>query len=193
MMNFISLFFLFSFIKYNKLYFQLQNDFNVSIKFPAKDSEGEAVNVITITGRKEKIDEAREAIVALIPVTHEYPLDAIFHSDLIGQKGAGLQELTKEYNITIKVPQKAAEGEEATSKFFLWKWLELENNRFLSDSITLMGKADLVEKVTSLLDEKRKVWEANAEDRRLRNYTETIEIEPIFHSRIIGVKVNNFE
>ena len=60
------------------------------------------------------------------------------------------------------------------------------------DSITLMGKADLVEKVTSLLDEKRKVWEANAEDRRLRNYTETIEVEPIFHSKIIGVKVKYF-
>ena len=58
-----------------------------------------------------------------------------------------------------------------------------------SDSITLMGKADLVEKVKAQLDEKRKVWEANAEDRKLRNYTETIEIEPIFHSKIIGVKV----
>ena len=52
-----------------------------------------------------------------------------------------------------------------------------------------MGKAELVEKVTALLDEKRQVWEANAEDRRLRNYTETIEVEPIFHSKIIGVKV----
>ena len=52
-----------------------------------------------------------------------------------------------------------------------------------------MGKADLVEKVKAQLDEKRKVWEANAEDRKLRNYTETIEIEPIFHSKIIGVKV----
>ena len=101
--------------------FQLQNDFNVSIKFPAKDSTEDRVNIITITGRKEKIDEAREAIIALIPVTHEYPLDSIFHSDLIGQKGAGLQELTKEYNITIKVPQKAAEGEEPKSKYLTFQ------------------------------------------------------------------------
>ena len=40
----------------------------------------------------------------------------MFHSDLIGQKGAGLQELTSKYNINIKVPQKPAEGEEPTSK-----------------------------------------------------------------------------
>ena len=93
----------------------------MSIKFPAKDSTEDRVNIITITGRKEKIDEAREAIIALIPVTHEYPLDSIFHSDLIGQKGAGLQELTKEYNITIKVPQKAAEGEEPKSKFLTFQ------------------------------------------------------------------------
>ena len=34
---------------------------------------------------------------------------------------AGLQELTKEYNITIKVPQKAAEGEEPKSKFLTFQ------------------------------------------------------------------------
>ena len=61
------------------------------------------------------------------------------------------------------------------------------------DSITLMGKADLVEKVKAQLDEKRTVWEANAEDRKLRNFTDTIEIEPIFHSKIIGVKVHFFQ
>jgi len=148
---------------------ELQNDFNVQIKFPSKDQE-ENVNIITISGRKEKIDEARAAIIALIPVTQEYPLDAMFHSDLIGQKGAGLQELTSQYNINIKVPQKPAEGEEPTN------------------SITLIGKADIVETVVGVLDEKKKGWEADAEDRKLRNYTETIEVDPIFHSKIIGYK-----
>ena len=100
----------------------MQNDFNVQIKFPSKDQE-ENVNIITISGRKEKIDEARAAIIALIPVTQEYPLDAMFHSDLIGQKGAGLQELTSKYNINIKVPQKPAEGEEPTSKFQNLGWI----------------------------------------------------------------------
>lgn len=60
----------------------------------------------------------------------------------------------------------------------------------ISDSITLIGKADIVESVVGVLDEKKKGWEADAEDRKLRNYTETIEVDPIFHSKIIGYKVN---
>jgi len=54
----------------------------------------------------------------------------------------------------------------------------------------LIGKADIVESVVGVLDEKKKGWEADAEDRKLRNYTETIEVDPIFHSKIIGYKVN---
>ena len=64
------------------------------------------------------------------------------------------------------------------------------NFKFLIlDSITLIGKADIVETVVGVLDEKKKGWEADAEDRKLRNYTETIEVDPIFHSKIIGYKV----
>ena len=55
----------------------------------------------------------------------------------------------------------------------------------------MIGKADIVESVVGVLDEKKKGWEADAEDRKLRNYTETIEVDPIFHSKIIGYKVNN--
>ena len=92
----------------------------MQIKFPSKD-QAEDVNLIMVSGRKEKIDLARAAIVALIPVTQEYPLEAIYHADLIGKSGAGLQELTKEFNINIKVPQRPAEGEEPTSKFCIIK------------------------------------------------------------------------
>ena len=71
-----------------------------------------------------------------------------------------------------------------------WKnSLRIEVIIFILDSITLIGKADIVETVVGVLDEKKKGWEADAEDRKLRNYTETIEVDPIFHSKIIGYKV----
>jgi predicted PilT family ATPase len=150
---------------------ELQNEFNVSIKFPSKGEEStDEMNLIQISGRKEKIDLARAAIIALIPITREYPLEAIFHADLIGKSGAGLQELTKEFNINIKVPQKPTEGEEPTN------------------SITLIGKVELVESVIEVLDEKKKKWEEDAEDRKLRNYSENIQVDGIFHSKIIGHK-----
>ena len=48
----------------------------------------------------------------------------------------------------------------------------------------------MVEQVVENLNEKKKEWEDQAEDRRLRNHTETLEVDPIFHSKIIGIKVN---
>ena len=36
---------------------------------------------------------------------------------------------------------------------------------------------------------KKKGWEANAEDRALRNYSEIIEVHQMFHPKIIGQKV----
>jgi len=148
---------------------ELQNDFNVQIKFPSKDQE-ENINTIYITGRAERIAEARVAITALIPISKVYELDALYHPTLIGQGGSGLQEITKEYNITIDVPGRPEEGAEP------------------QNHITLMGQAEMVEKVIAVLDAKREGWEAQAEDRRLRNYTETIEVDPIFHPKIIGPK-----
>jgi hypothetical protein len=63
-------------------------------------------------------------------------------------------------------------------------------NNFLSlDSITLVGKQEVIDSVIELLDEKKKGWEANAEDRALRNYSEIIEVHQMFHPKIIGQKV----
>ena len=60
---------------------------------------------------------------------------------------------------------------------------------FISDSITLVGKQEVIDSVIELLDEKKKGWEANAEDRALRNYSEIIEVHQMFHPKIIGQKV----
>lgn len=148
---------------------EIQSDFNVNIKFPGRD-EVEDSDTITVSGREEKVEAAKAAIIALIPVTVEYDLPADYHRDLIGQGGSGLKAIQEDFpSIRINVP-KRADGEE------------------LKDSITLVGKQEVIDSVIELLNEKKKGWEANAEDRALRNYSEIIEVHQMFHPKIIGQK-----
>ena len=95
--------------------FQIQANFNVQIKFPGREPTDEENNTIFISGRAEKVAEAKEAILALVPVTVEYELNASYHRDLIGEKGNGLKEITTEFPIRITVPKKE-EGQEPSGQ-----------------------------------------------------------------------------
>jgi len=148
---------------------EIQANFNVQIKFPGREPTDEENNTIFISGRAEKVAEAKEAILALVPVTVEYELNASYHRDLIGEKGNGLKEITTEFPIRITVPKKE-EGQEP------------------SDIITLVGKAELVDGCVARLNELKIKWEAAAEDRERASYSETIEVHQMFHSKIIGQK-----
>ena len=88
----------------------------MQIKFPGREPSEEENNTIHISGRAEKVAEAKDAILALVPVTVEYELDATYHRDLIGEKGNGLKEITTDFPIRITVPKKE-EGEEPSSEF----------------------------------------------------------------------------
>ena len=90
-----------------KTILQIQSDFNVNIKFPGRD-EPDDCNTITVSGREEKVEAAKAAIIALIPVTFEYELAADYHRDLIGQGGSGLKAIQSEFpSIRITVPKRA--------------------------------------------------------------------------------------
>ena len=93
------------FQKNQTYFFKIQSDFNVNIKFPGRD-EAEESNTITVSGREEKVEAAKAAIIALIPVTVEYDLLADYHRDLIGQGGSGLKAIQEDFpSIRINVPK----------------------------------------------------------------------------------------
>lgn len=147
---------------------EIQNEYNVNIKFPGRDDTTENCSIL-ISGRVEKVEEAKLAIIALVPVTVEYELQSIYHRDLIGEKGSGLKEITDAFPIKITVPKRNEETEP-------------------QNFITLSGKQELVDGVVAALDEKKQEWIKNAEDRERRSYTETIEVHAMFHPKIIGPK-----
>uniref|UniRef100_A0A6Q2XLU3 Vigilin n=1 Tax=Esox lucius TaxID=8010 RepID=A0A6Q2XLU3_ESOLU len=70
--------------------------------------EGETVprrcDIITISGRTEKCELAKTALLALVPVTEDVQVSYDLHRYIIGQKGSGIRKMMEEYEVNIWVP-----------------------------------------------------------------------------------------
>nr|XP_006014600.1 PREDICTED: vigilin-like [Latimeria chalumnae] len=98
---------------------QVTRDYDVQIKFPDReDNPGQDTHpqengdvsieldptpkkcdLILISGRKEKCEAARNALLALVPVTFEVEVPFDLHRYIIGQKGSGIRKIMEEYEV----------------------------------------------------------------------------------------------
>lgn len=96
----------------------IQSDFDVSIKFPDKDTGGHgsdagvAVNgfdsnksrdIIIVRGKKDKCLAAKDALFAMVPIEREITVPFKYHRFIIGQKGEFVRSLMDENDVNIKV------------------------------------------------------------------------------------------
>lgn len=163
----------------------LQHDLDVKIKFPSRPSKAEqlnggspaeaaeetesgksvaASNTITITGRKENCEKAREALLALVPVTLTVDIPFEFHRFVIGQKGSEVRDLMDKFQVQIRVPP-------ATEK---------------SDTISVIGTAENARRAQEALKEKLLKLEGEKADREARNHQVSFQVDPLYHPKIIG-------
>ena len=93
---------------------QITADFDVGVKFPERVEDKSAVSddgvtpvsdIIKIHGRKEQAEEAREALLALVPVTKELSIPYDYHRFIIGAKGKDVRSMMDKYNVRIAIPQ----------------------------------------------------------------------------------------
>jgi transcription antitermination factor NusA-like protein len=93
---------------------QITGDFNVGVKFPERSEDKSAVSddgvtplsdIIKIHGRREQAEEAREALLALVPVTKELSIPFDYHRFIIGAKGKDVRAMMDKYNVRIAIPQ----------------------------------------------------------------------------------------
>eukprot|EP00088_Acartia_fossae_P053503 TRINITY_DN609_c0_g1_i4.p1 TRINITY_DN609_c0_g1~~TRINITY_DN609_c0_g1_i4.p1 ORF type:complete len:1249 (+),score=503.07 TRINITY_DN609_c0_g1_i4:195-3941(+) len=152
---------------------RITKDFDVNIKFPDKNENGEAPpdperssdpNIIRITGKKSNCDGAAAALKELVPITAEVNIPFEFHRYIIGQKGKEVREMMNEYDVNIRVP--AADQE--------------------SDIILISGVPAHVEKAKAGLADKLVKLEADKEDRIKRSFEVSVEVKPEYHPKIIG-------
>ncbi|RVE60522.1 hypothetical protein OJAV_G00181790 [Oryzias javanicus] len=165
----------------------ITREHEVQIKFPERDDsaagqeamgqengdvslESEFVprrcDIITISGRAEKCEVAKAALLALVPITEDVEVSYELHRYIIGQKGSGIRKMMEEYEVNIWVPQPEKQ----------------------LDIIKVTGLAANVERAKQGLLERVKELQAEQEDRALRSFKVTLSVDPKFHPKIIGRK-----
>lgn len=157
----------------------LQQEYDVRIKFPARpnrsdnnnsNNDGEEIvadnkaNIVTITGRRENCEKAKQELLELVPISIEISIPFEFHRFIIGQKGVEVRDLMEKYNVNIRVPQPAEK----------------------SDIIVVTGNRTNVENARKALQEKLIKLEEEKADREARSYQVTVQVDPIYHPKIIG-------
>lgn len=142
---------------------QISEQFKVELQFPAKlmnneysQTNGEGhlnengndssnpespskSDIIVISGLKENCEKAKEALLALIPITEDFDFPQKFHKFLLENKAESLKDLSNQYNIQINVPKR---GDDC-------------------NHVTLVGTRDNIEQAKSGLAEKLKELELN--------------------------------
>lgn len=165
----------------------ITREHEVQIKFPERDDsaagqeappqengevspEAEFVprkcDIITISGRAEKCELAKAALLALVPITEDVEVSYELHRYIIGQKGSGIRKMMEEYEVNIWVPQPEKQ----------------------LDVIKVTGLEANVERAKQGLLERVKELQAEQEDRALRSFKVTMSVDPKFHPKIIGRK-----
>eukprot|EP00061_Rhincodon_typus_P014993 g42415.t1 len=140
-------------------------------------------DVIIISGRKEKCEAAREALLALVPVTVDVEVPFDLHRYIIGQKGSGIRKMMEEYEVNIAVPPPEQQ----------------------SDVIKITGLAVNLERARAGILERVRELQAEQEDRvsfpvycgsvivqhflqALRGFKLIMSVDPKYHPKIIGRK-----
>ncbi|XP_069374957.1 vigilin [Paralichthys olivaceus] len=123
-------------------------------------------DIIIISGRAEKCELAKAALLALVPITEDVEVSYELHRYIIGQKGSGIRKMMEEYEVNIWVPQPEKQ----------------------LDVIKVTGLVANVERAKQGLLERVKDLQAEQEERALRSFKVTMSVNPKFHPKIIGRK-----
>lgn len=163
----------------------ITTEFDVQIKFPDKDMgrqeyaetngdvegvNGSAENVtppqdiVRVSGKKENCDAARDALLALVPVTLEVTVPFRHHRYIIGQKGENVRAMMTAHDVNIQVPPADEQ----------------------SDIIRITGPPANTENAREGLEEKVKQLEEDEVDRQARSHQVQVEVDPEYHPKIIG-------
>lgn len=121
-------------------------------------------DTILITGKLENCESAKKALLDLVPITEEMSVPFDFHRRIIGQKGRDVRRLMDEYNVNISIPPQQEE----------------------SDIIKVTGPPANVKRAMEALAEKVRSLESEKEDRLLKSYELTVEVDPNYHPKLIG-------
>lgn len=165
---------------------QVTNEYDVNIKFPDRDAtelveglengtngtiDGVATDepirhcdIIRIYGHIDKCNAAKQALIDLVPITEELTVPYDLHRTIIGPKGANVREFMSTHDVHIELPPSETK----------------------SDVVKITGTPSHVAEAIKALEKVIEEYEASRADRELRSYNLQIEVDPEYHSKLIG-------
>merc|ERR1719462_545129 len=162
---------------------ELTAKLNIQIKFPErkKQEEGEApaeeapvqpeedenkADTIVISGHRDRCEEAKNALLALVPISEPVEIPFENHRYIIGQKGAGIRKMMEEFDVNIAVPPP-------------------ENQ---DPVIVVTGPVAHVTDAIAALKSRNEEIEKENEDRKLRQFELVMNVAAEYHPKLIGRK-----
>lgn len=162
----------------------ITKEYDVQIKFPDRDApdiaqeitngdENVTINeidavrqrdIIRITGRNEKCEAAKQALLDSIPIVEEMNVAFDLHRSIIGQKGKDVREIMSTYDV----------------------YIELSSQELKEDKIKITGTPSNVAEAKEALAKRVEELEADRKDRELRSFELKITVDPNYHPKIIG-------
>ena len=121
-------------------------------------------DVIVITGKPENCEAAKQALQDLVPITEETSVPYDFHRYIIGAQGKDVRRMMGDYDVNISIPP----AEEH------------------SDTVKVTGPPANVKRALQALLDKCDQLEKEKEDRMLKSFQIRVEVDPQYHSKIIG-------
>lgn len=121
-------------------------------------------DIIRITGLPEKCEGAKQALIDQIPITEEINVPFDIHRWIIGQKGRDVRELMTRHDVHI----------------------ELSPPEEKLDIIKITGTPASIIDAKKAIEVRVEEYEAGRKDRELRAFELKLEIDPMWHSKIIG-------
>jgi predicted PilT family ATPase len=121
-------------------------------------------DIIIITGKAENCENAKQALMDLVPVMEEVEVPFEYHRFVIGQKGRDVRKLMQDFDVNISIPP----AEEQ------------------SDTVKVRGPPANVGRAKEALLERVEQLEAEKEDRELKSFKLTVEVDEKYHPKIIG-------
>jgi len=121
-------------------------------------------DVIRITGRIEKCEAAKQALLDLIPIEEELSVPFDLHRTIIGPRGANVRQFMSKHDVHVELPP----------------------SELKSDVIKVSGTPARVAEAREALEKMIEDYEADRADRELRSFVLQVDVDTEYHSKLIG-------
>jgi predicted PilT family ATPase len=136
------------------------------VPYDENAQENNPQDYVLVTGRAEKCEEAKELLLAEIPISETINVPYDYHRNLIGKAGVEIRKLMDRFKVNIRIPPQDDQ----------------------SDEIVVTGPPANVKEGIAAVMARIEELDEEAKDRELKSHQVFVTVPAEFHSKLIGTK-----